>query len=116
MDLKCLRGMSKLTKLMSVTAIACKLGHGAAGKTIIIGMKERGGHLVTEVIPDVKTATLGEAAFSNIKSSSRISTDELYSYGLLNGAGFVQGTVARGKKEHAQRRSREQGRGLLETI
>jgi transposase len=79
-----------------------KTGRGAAGKTIVMGLKERGGRMVAEVIPDIKTATLREVVFRNVEPKSRISTDELYSYGLLEGAGFDHGTVAHGKKEYAR--------------
>ena len=35
-----------------------KRGRGAAGKTIVMGMKERGGRMSAEVIPNIKKATL----------------------------------------------------------
>src|SRR5579863_3409820 len=35
-----------------------KRGRGAEGKTIVMGMKERGGRIVTQVIPDVRKSTL----------------------------------------------------------
>lgn len=35
-----------------------KRGRGAAGKTIVMGFKERGGRLVAQIIPDVKMKTL----------------------------------------------------------
>jgi transposase len=37
-----------------------------------------------------------------LSTGPRVSTDELYSYGLLEGAGFDHGTVAHGKKEYAR--------------
>lgn len=79
-----------------------KVGRGAAGKTIVMGLKERGWRMVTEVIPDIKTATLRKVAFRNVEPNSRVSTDELYSYGLLEGAGLDHGTVTQGKKEYAR--------------
>jgi transposase-like protein len=79
-----------------------KTGRGAAGKTIVMGFKERGGRMVTEVIPNIKTATLREVFFRTVEPGARISTDELYSYGLLEGAGFVHGTVTHAKKEYAR--------------
>lgn len=42
-----------------------KRGRGAPGKTIVLGMKERGGRIVTEVIPDVKKQTLRNAGRSS---------------------------------------------------
>jgi transposase-like protein len=76
-----------------------KRGRGAAGKTIVMGMKERGGRLTTEVIPDVKKATLREVVNRNVEPGSVVSTDELMSYGLLEGDGYVHGQVKHGAKE-----------------
>ncbi|MDQ0510963.1 IS1595 family transposase [Ancylobacter amanitiformis] len=78
-----------------------KRGRGAAGKTIVMGMKERGGRLTTEVIPDVKKATLRDVVNRNVEPGSVVSTDELMSYGLLTGDGYVHGSVKHGAKEWA---------------
>jgi transposase len=77
---------------------------GAAGKTIVMGMKERGGRMNIEVIPDIKSATLREAVFKNIERGSTVSIDELYSYSLLKHARYTHGMVAHGKKEYARAR------------
>ena len=79
-----------------------KVGRGAPGKTIVMGLKERGGRMVTEVIPNIKTETLRGVVFRNVEPESRVSTDELYAYGLLSGAGFDHGVVSHGKKEYAR--------------
>ena len=78
-----------------------KRGRGAEGKTIVMGMKERGGPIVTKVIPDVKKATLRKEVLANVEPGTTVSTDELMSYGLLTDDGFKHGTVAHGKKEYA---------------
>lgn len=78
-----------------------KRGRGAAGKTIVFGMKERGGRMTTEVVPDVKKATLRDATLRNVEPGSVVSTDELMSYGLLEGDGFTHGQVKHGAKEFA---------------
>lgn len=78
-----------------------KRGRGAEGKTIVMGMKERGGRLVTEVIPDVKKQTLRGVVLENVKPGSVVSTDELMSYGLLTDDGYTHGTVKHGAKEWA---------------
>lgn len=62
-----------------------KRGRGAAGKTIVMGMKEHGGELRTVVIPNVKMPTLRNVVLRNVKAGSVVSTDELMSYGLLRG-------------------------------
>jgi transposase-like protein len=68
-------------------------GRGAAGKTIVMGMKERGGDMRAVVIPNVKKATLRGVVLENVKPGSAVSTDELMSYGLLTGDGYLHGTV-----------------------
>ncbi len=78
-----------------------KRGRGAAGKTIVMGFKERGGRLVTEIIPDVKMKTLREKTLANVAPGATVSTDELYSYGLMSGAGYTHVAVKHGKKQWA---------------
>ncbi len=76
-----------------------KRGRGAPGKTIVFGMRERGGRTITEVVPNVKLNTLREVALRTVEKGSTVSTDELLSYGLLNGDGYVHGSVQHGAKE-----------------
>ncbi|HMU49081.1 MAG TPA: IS1595 family transposase [Geminicoccaceae bacterium] len=78
-----------------------KRGRGAAGKTIVMGMVERGGRMAAEIIPDVKKATLREVTLRNVEPGSTVSTDELMSYGLLSGDGYAHGAVKHGSKEYA---------------
>jgi transposase len=78
-----------------------KRGRGAAGKTIVMGMKQRGGRIVARVIPDVKKATLRGVVLKNVAPGTVVSTDELMSYGLLTGDGYVHGTVKHGQKDYA---------------
>lgn len=78
-----------------------KRGRGAEGKTIVMGLKERGGKLTTQVIPNVKMDTLRDVVLDNVEKGSVVSTDELYSYGLLNGDGYQHGAVKHGAKEWA---------------
>lgn len=51
-----------------------KPGRGAAGKTILMGLKERGGRMVAEVIPDIKTATRAKScsAMSSLIAGYRL--------------------------------------------
>ena len=78
-----------------------KPGRGAAGKTIVFGMKERGGRMVANVIPNVKMATLRSEVLRKVEAGSIVSTDELMSYGLLEDDGYTHGTVRHGAKEYA---------------
>lgn len=78
-----------------------KRGRGAAGKTIVMGMAERGGRMAAEIIPDVKKATLRDVTLANVAAGSIVSTDELVSYGLHNDDGYLHGTVKHGEEEYA---------------
>lgn len=84
-----------------------KRGRGAAGKTIVFGMKEREGRMNTEVVPNVRKATLRGATVRNVEPGSIVSTDELMSYGLLDDDGYRHGRVKHGAKEYAYYDSRE---------
>jgi transposase len=76
-----------------------KRGRGAEGKTIVMGMAERGGKIAAQVIPDIKKATLRGVVLDNVEPGSIVSTDELLSYGLLTGDGYKHGMVKHGSKE-----------------
>lgn len=76
-----------------------KRGRGAEGKTIVMGLKERDGRMTTEVIPNVKKDTLQSVVRANVQPGAIVSTDELYSYGLLEGDGYKHGAVKHGAKE-----------------
>ena len=78
-----------------------KRGRGAAGKTIVMGLKQRDGRIRAEVIENIKKATLREVVLRNVEPGAIVSTDELMSYGLLEGDGFTHGTVKHGAKEYA---------------
>ena len=76
-----------------------KRGRGAAGKTIVMGMMERGGRMAAQIIPDVRKETLRNVVLENVEPGSIVSADELISYGLLTDDGFIHGTVKHGAKE-----------------
>ncbi|QLH40626.1 MAG: IS1595 family transposase [Defluviicoccus sp.] len=78
-----------------------KRGRGAAGKTIVMGLKKRGGEIAAEVIPNVKKDTLRNVVLRNVEPGSTVSTDELVSYGLLTGDGYQHGQVKHGAREFA---------------
>jgi transposase len=75
-----------------------KRGRGAEGKTIVMGMKEHGGKMRTEVIPNVKKETLRGVVLRNVETGSVVSTDELMSYNLLTSDGYKHGRVTHGEK------------------
>lgn len=76
-----------------------KRGRGAPGKTIVMGLKQRDGNLQAVVIPNVKKDTLRKIVNDRVEKGSVVSTDELMSYGLLDGDGYQHGAVKHGAKE-----------------
>lgn len=77
-------------------------GRSAKNKTIIIGIKERGGRMHAEVIPNVKTNTLQHIITKYVEAGSIVSTDELGSYSLLNAAGYKHGRVKHSRMEYVR--------------
>lgn len=70
-----------------------KRGRGAAGKTIVLGMLERGGEVMTKVVPNVRKKTLQPIVKENVEKGSTVHTDELRSYGGLDKVGYEHKTV-----------------------
>jgi transposase-like protein len=76
-----------------------KRGRGAEGKTIVMGMAERGGKIAARIIPNVQMETPRGVVLENVEKGAIVSTDELFSYGLLTGDGYNPGRVKHGQKE-----------------
>ena len=74
---------------------------GKAAKTIVMGLKQRGGRIETRVIPNVKTKTLRPIVSEVVEKGSIVSTDESQSYLLLKDAGYKHGAVDHDRKEWA---------------
>ena len=74
---------------------------GAAGKTIIVGMVERGGDVVPKVVPNVRKKTLEPIIQAHVEKRSTVHTDELASYRGLTGKGYTHETVNHGAGEYA---------------
>ena len=79
-----------------------KRGRGAPGKTIVLGMVERGGALKTGVVPNIRKATLRPIIITNVAKGSTVSTDELASYNLLTKDGYHHGRVRHSAKEYVK--------------
>jgi len=57
-------------------------------KTTVFGMLERGGDVITRIVPDAKRATLVPEIVANVHNGSTISTDEWHPYKSLPGEGY----------------------------
>lgn len=79
-----------------------KRGRGAAGKTAVAGMVERGGDARVEVVENVKAATLLPFIEKHAEKGSIVMTDELPSYNKVDLLGYEHGTVNHGAGEYVR--------------
>ncbi|MDG2002616.1 MAG: IS1595 family transposase [Novosphingobium sp.] len=70
-----------------------KRGRGAPGKTVVLGMMERDGEVVTKVVPNVRSATLKPIINANVIPGGEVHSDELRSYNGLGLRGHRHMTV-----------------------
>jgi transposase-like protein len=55
-------------------------GHGGGDKTIVVGIRQRGGEMRARVVPDVKRVTLHGHILENVERGSKVYTDRYQSY------------------------------------
>ena len=77
-----------------------KRGRGAAGKSIVAGIVERGGQAVVKVVPDTKAQTLIPLIQEPVPSGGIIYTDEMPSYKRLSSLGYAHKTIRHQAKEY----------------
>lgn len=80
---------------------AGKRGRGADGKTVVFGMLERDGRIMTKIVPDAKRNTLQPHILGNVQEGSEIHSDEWFAYRGLAGKGFEHKTVEHGAGRYA---------------
>ena len=78
-----------------------KMAEKFDNKTFVLGMKERGGRIETQIIADVKKDTLRDVVLKSVEKGSTVSTDEHAGYNLLKGDGYIHGAVDHSRKEWA---------------
>ncbi len=62
-------------------------------KTVVLGLKERGGRMHAETIPNTKTDALRNPILRTVERGSIVSTDEHRAYSLLKGDGYIHESV-----------------------
>ncbi len=77
-----------------------KRGH--EDKTIVLGMLERGGEVVTRIVPNVRMHNLMPHILTTVRPDTRVATDELRSYQSLSENGYRHGTVRHSAKEYVR--------------
>lgn len=77
-----------------------KRGRGAAGKTVLFGMMEKDGDVMTKVVPNVRRVTLHPIIAENVEAGTEIHSDELRTYGHLGLNGYDHKSVNHGGGEY----------------
>ena len=77
-------------------------GYGRDNKTIILGLKERGGRIIAKVIPNTKGETIRAEFHKHVERNAIIHTDEANHYGLVERDEWEHHTVNHSKKEYAR--------------
>jgi transposase-like protein len=70
-----------------------KPGRHLEGKSVVLGMLERGGEVVTKIVADQKRATLIPEIVANVVPGATVHTDFLHSYRILGELGFKHDRV-----------------------
>ena len=73
---------------------------GSAAKTVLVGALERGGDVVTQVVPNQRRGTLQPFVTANVAPGGALQTDELQSYRGLHTQGYRHMTVNHGAHEY----------------
>lgn len=77
-------------------------GNYRSNKTIILGLKERGGRIVAKVIPDTKAETIRAEFHKHVGRNATIHTDEARYYGLVERDDWDHRTVNHKQQEYAR--------------
>lgn len=83
-------------------------GRSTKTKKPILGMKERGGNIIANVVPDTKGETIMPIITEQIKGGTRIYTDEYNAYKKLNKK-YLHETVNHGAKEYVNQMAHVNG-------
>ncbi len=68
-------------------------------KTPVLGMVERGGKVMTHVVPDAKVTTIMPIIKEHVEDGSEVSTDQAHAYRRMNRIGYKHGWVNHAAKE-----------------
>jgi transposase-like protein len=72
-------------------------------KAVVLGMLEKGGELITRVVPDRRRATLWPQICENVLPGTILHSDELASYRSLSLRGYRHQTVSHKNKEYVSK-------------
>ncbi len=86
-----------------------KRGRAAAGKTVVFGMLEKDGDVMTHIVPDVRRHTLHGLIQKSVVRGAAIQTDELHSYKTIETKGFTHSTVNHSAGEYVRGKTHTNG-------
>ena len=75
---------------------------GQDDKAIVLGMAERGGEVMTRVVPSTKLVDLVHHVTKNVREGATIYTDEAWAFKNLGEYGYAHDTVNHFKKEYVR--------------
>lgn len=81
-----------------------KRGRGASGKSVVMGMVERDGNAIAQVIPNVQARTLLPMIERNVVKENKtiVFTDELPSYNRIERLGYAHEIVQHAAKQYVR--------------
>jgi len=79
-----------------------KRGRGAAGKTVVFGMLEKDGDVITRIVPNAGRVVLQGHIVKNVESGTVMHTDEWLGYRGLAAQGYGHETVEHGCGQYAR--------------
>ena len=79
-----------------------KRGRGASGKTVVMGMVERNGNAIAQVVPNVRARTLLPMIEQKIAKEDKtiVFTDDLHSYDNIEKLGYAHEVVQHAAKQY----------------
>ena len=86
------RNMHKRERQRKIT------GRGGHNKTVVMGFRERGGEVRTQIVPNTHGTTFKREAYDNVAPGAAVFTDDHGGYRGLEGMGYEHETV-----DHAER-------------
>lgn len=78
-----------------------KRGRGASNKSVVFGMLQRQGEVMTKIIQNAKRKTIESHILENIRNGSTISSDEWHAYTKLANKGYKHIAVNHGDEQWA---------------
>jgi transposase-like protein len=78
------------------------IGRGGVGKSVVVGMRERGGRTLATKIGSPNTAELHRAILSNVETGSTLHTDEFAGYRGLSGLFYKHRTINHAAGEYSK--------------